>query len=156
MKTLFLTIIAAVLLVSCKKQDCQPKEVEKLIYVKGDSIHTNNTDTIKIHDTVLVNNVVLPLIGTWNLYKLENYTKGAVTSTDHPNYISTFAPTQFMFKAPSGLDVYDAVYGQGYMEISKNNSVVTLYFVESTNNGKEYKLTKSPGTGSYQVWYFKK
>lgn len=157
MKTLLFTIIAAVLFVSCKKQnDCQPKEVEKLVYIKGDSIHTN--DTIKIHttDTVYVNNIILPLIGNWVLYKLENIKQGSIISTDNPNLLCTFAPKQFIIQAPSGADTYDVIYGQGYMEISKNNSAITTYFIESISNGKEYKLTKSTGTNTYQIWYFRK
>lgn len=156
MKTYLFAILATVLFFSCKKEDCKPMEVEKLVYIKDDSTHT--TDTIKIHttDTVYINNNPIPLIGVWTLYKFDNYTKNTLVSSDSPNFTCTFTATEFILKTPSGTDTYKATYGQGYMEISLNNSVPTTYFVENINNGKEYKLTKSPGAGNYQVWFFKK
>ena len=156
MKTLLFTFIATVLFVSCKKQnDCQPKEVEKLVYIKGDSVHTTDTVNIKITDTVYVNNTVLPLIGNWVLYKYENFRQG-VPSTSYPNYLSVFTPTEFSFKESSGWVTSTLIYGQGYVEFTGGNASTGVFFVESINNGKEYKLTQSPGKLNYNVWYFRK
>lgn len=141
-----LVIALLIFLPSCKKGgEPQPQVV---------------TNTVTVHDTVIIHDSAsapLPLQGIWKLYKLEDYNSGSLVATNlYTDWIFTFGSTTVNeVLGSSGTYNYNITYNAGSVDIYSTTPAIN-YSVVSTNGGSEYKLIKFPGTGNYQIWYFKK
>lgn len=155
MKRLILPIAIAIIFVACKKEDLQPQTIvtEKTVY-KHDTIKKSDTIHIINNDTSII--LADPLQGVWQVYKLETYVNGQLSTTETPNWKFRFYPDQLIETKNNTSITYKINLNSNYLGIYDNGSNASPYIVKSTNNGTEYKITQYPNTVNYTIWYLKR